>query len=57
MLSSSECITWFTVVLVVSVAIVIVNLLSIILFIKNSDLSNLILILIEVAYQLEADGK
>ena len=38
MLSSSECITWFAVVLVVSVAIVIVNLLSIILFIKNSDL-------------------
>ena len=38
MLSSSECITWFAVVLVVSVAIVTVNLLSIILFIKNSDL-------------------
>ena len=38
MLSSSECITWFAVVLVVSLAIVTVNLLSIILFIKNSDL-------------------
>ena len=38
MLSSSECITWFAVVLIVSVAIVTVNLLSIILFIKNSDL-------------------
>ena len=38
MLSSSECITWFAVVLVVSIAIVTVNLLSIILFIKNSDL-------------------
>ena len=38
MLSSSECITWFAVVLVVSVAIVTVNLLSIILFIINSDL-------------------
>ena len=30
--------TWFAVVLVVSIAIVTVNLLSIILFIKNSDL-------------------
>ena len=38
MLSSSECITWFALVLVVSIAIVTVNLLSIILFIKNSDL-------------------
>ena len=38
MLSSSECITWFAVVLIVSLAIVTVNLLSIILFIKNSDL-------------------
>ena len=38
MLSSFECITWFAVVLVVSIAIVTVNLLSIILFIKNSDL-------------------
>ena len=38
MLSSSECITWLTAVLIVSVAIVTVNLLSIILFIKNSDL-------------------
>ena len=38
MLSSSECITWFAAVLIVSVAIVTVNLLSIILFIKNSDL-------------------
>ena len=38
MLSSSECITWFAAVLIVSVAIVTVNLLSIILFVKNSDL-------------------
>ena len=38
MLSSPECFTWFAVVLVVSVAIVTVNLLSIILFIRNSDL-------------------
>ena len=38
MLSSSECIAWLAAVLLVSVAIVTVNLLSIILFIKNSDL-------------------
>ena len=38
MLSSSECITWFGVLLIVSVAIVTVNVLSIIIFIKNSDL-------------------
>ena len=38
MSSSSECITWFAVFLTVSVAIVIVNLLSIILFMKNSNL-------------------
>ena len=38
MLSSSECIAWLAAVLIVSVAIVTVNLLSIILFIKNSDL-------------------
>ena len=38
MLSSSECITWLAAVLIVSLAIVTVNLLSIILFIKNSDL-------------------
>ena len=38
MLSSSECITWFAAVLIVSVAVVTVNLLSIILFIKNNDL-------------------
>ena len=37
-LSSSECITWFAVFLTVSVAIVTVNLLSIILFIKNRSL-------------------
>ena len=41
MLSSSECITWFAVVLIVSVAIVTVNVLSIIIFIKNSDLRTL----------------
>ena len=37
-LSSSECITWFAVTLTVCVAIVTVNLLSIILFIKNRSL-------------------
>ena len=36
--SSSECITWFAVFLTVFVAIVTVNLLSIILFIKNRSL-------------------
>ena len=38
MSSSSECITWFAVFLTVSVAIVMVNFLSIILFMKNSNL-------------------
>ena len=38
LLSSSECITWFAVLLIVCVAIVTVNLLSIILFIKNRSL-------------------
>ena len=38
MFSSSECITWFAVFLTVSVAIVTVNLTSIILFIKNRSL-------------------
>ena len=38
MLFSSECITWFAAFLAVAVAIVTVNLLSIILFIKNSNL-------------------
>ena len=37
-LSSSECITWFAVTLTVCAAIVTVNLLSIILFIKNRSL-------------------
>ena len=37
-LSSFECITWFAVFLTVYVAIVLVNLLSIILFIKNRSL-------------------
>ena len=37
-LSSSECITWFAVILTVCVAIVTVNLLSIIVFIKNRSL-------------------
>ena len=37
-LSSSECITWFAVFLTVFVAIVTVNLISIILFIKNRGL-------------------
>ena len=38
MLSSPECITWFATFLTVSVAIVTVNLLSIIIFIKNRNL-------------------
>ena len=38
MFSLSECIIWFAACLVVAVAIVTVNLLSIILFIKNSNL-------------------
>ena len=38
MSSSSECITWFAVFLTASVAIVMVNFLSIILFMKNSNL-------------------
>ena len=38
MFSSSECIIWFAAFLAVAVAIVTVNLLSIILFIKNSKL-------------------
>ena len=37
-LSSFECITWFAVILTMSVAIVTVNLLSIVLFIKNRSL-------------------
>ena len=37
-LSSSECITWFAVTLTVCVATVTVNLISIILFIKNRSL-------------------
>ena len=37
-LSSFECINWFAVILTVSVAIVTVNLLSIVLFIKNRSL-------------------
>ena len=35
---SSECITWLAVFLTISVAVVTVNLLSIILFIKNHSL-------------------
>ena len=38
MFSSSECIIWFAALLAVAVAIVTMNLLSIILFIKNSNL-------------------
>ena len=38
MLSSPECITWFAAFLTMSVAIVTVNLLSIIIFIKNRNL-------------------
>ena len=55
MLSSSECITWLAAVLIVSVAIVTVNLLSIILFIKNSDLRTrgmYLVINLTVAYTL-----
>ena len=55
MLSSSECITWFAAVLIVSVAIITVNLLSIILFIKNSDLRTrgmYLVINLTVAYTL-----
>ena len=36
--SSSECITWLALLIIVSIAIVTVNLLSIILFIKNRSL-------------------
>ena len=38
MLSSAECSTWYAVYLTIYVAIVAVNLLSIILFVKNSNL-------------------
>ena len=38
LLSSSECITWFAAALTISVAMVTVNLLSIIVFIKNRSL-------------------
>ena len=38
MLSSAECSTWYAVFLTVTVAVVAVNFLSIILFIKNSNL-------------------
>ena len=38
MLSSAECSTWYSVFLIINVAVVAVNLLSIVLFIKNSNL-------------------
>ena len=38
-LSSAECSTWYAVFLTIAVAVVAVNLLSIILFVKNSNLS------------------
>ena len=38
MLSSTECITWLVVFLTESIAIVTVNLLTIVIFIKNSNL-------------------
>ena len=38
MLSSAECSTWYAVFLTIAVAVVAVNLLSIILFVKNSNL-------------------
>ena len=44
--SSSECITWFAVTLTVCVAIVTVNLLSIILFIKNRSLRTRVMYLV-----------
>ena len=37
-ISSTECSSWFAVYLTITVAIVAVNLLSIILFVKNSNL-------------------
>ena len=37
-ISSTECSTWFAVSLTITVAVVAVNLLSIVLFVKNSDL-------------------
>ena len=37
-ISSAECSTWYAVFLTITVAVVAVNLLSIILFIKNSNL-------------------
>ena len=37
-ISSAECSTWYAVSLTINVALVAVNLLSIILFIKNSNL-------------------
>ena len=45
-LSSSECFTWFAVFLTVCVAIVTVNLLSIILFIKNRSLRTRVMYLV-----------
>ena len=38
MISSAECSTWYAVFLTIYVAIVVVNLLSIIVFVKNSNL-------------------
>ena len=37
-ISSAECSTWYAVILTIYVAVVAVNLLSIVLFIKNSNL-------------------
>ena len=37
-ISSAECSTWYAVFLTIAVAVVAVNLLSIILFVKNSNL-------------------
>ena len=46
MLSSPECITWFSAFLTVSVAIVSVNLLSIIIFLKNRNLRSRSMLLV-----------
>ena len=45
-ISSTECSTWFAVYLTITVAIVAVNLLSIILFVKNSNLRTLAMYLV-----------
>ena len=46
MLSSAECSTWYAVFVTIAVAVVAVNLLSIVLFIKNSNLRTLSMYLV-----------